>query len=341
MSPITTKTVCDSLKAAMVATACALAVIGAASTAQANEIPGGIPYQGVLELGGVPVTGSKDLRFQVVDASEALLWQGDQTVEVRQGRFSVLLIGGWYGKGLHQLIAEGRDLYLKIGIREGGDYVMFDGMQRFVPVAYATTAAFGGVPIGTVIDWFGDVANVPYGYEVADGHTVSDPASPLNGQVLPDLRGKFVRGMVTPSQQAGMAQAGGSDTHAHTTDTYHSHTANHAHSAAATTSAGEHQHLVLEYRTADNSWRDGTGITLDSNQAEGLDRTGTGSYALLRLGTDASISAYSSTVGAHTHSVAAPTATVTTGNAGSASAASTSVNNVPSYIGLLKLVRVK
>jgi len=315
-----------------------LVIVGGAQRAAANEIPGGIPYQGVLELGGVPVTGTKVLRFQVAEsAGDVILWQGERTVELRQGRFSTFLTGAWQGKELSHLVAEGRDLYLRIAIYEHDSFVQFAGAQRLAPAAYAITPAFGGVPIGTVIDWFGKADNLPHGYMVADGRVVTDPSSPLNGVRLPNLVDKFVRGRSATTVPT-MFTTGGSDSHSHTVDTQHSHSANHKHADATTSNAGAHSHVVLKYQGF--RWYDGAGSRLDANQSNGMDQLGANSFPLLQKGRF-TVTAKSSWDGNHLHTVSTPLAAVTTSTSGSTTQATTSTNNVPAYVGLLKLVRVK
>jgi hypothetical protein len=314
---------------------------GGARTVFANEIPGGIPYQGVLELGGTPVTGTKTLRFQVTEAAgDPVLWQGERTVELRQGRFSTFLAGAWNGKELSHLIAGGRDLYLRIAIYENDSFVEFSGMQRLAPTAYAITPAFGAVPIGTVIDWFGNSASLPYGYAVADGSVVTDPDSPLNGITLPNLINKFVRGRPAEAVTE-MFTTGGGDSHTHTADTRHTHTANHRHANVSSAGAGLHYHTVMRFDTDHNCWFDGQGDRLDENQWNGLDRAGEGYYGLLRGGGSESTYAHSSTNGSHSHTVGTPWVSVTTSESGSAAMPTTNSHNVPAYVGLLKLIRIK
>lgn len=67
-----------------------------------------------------------------------------------------------------------------------------------------------GVPIGGVI-YFWSNGTVPLNYKVCDGTAVSDGASPLNGQTVPDLRNKFMRGVANADIRAA-TPTGGSDT---------------------------------------------------------------------------------------------------------------------------------
>src|SRR6266568_688978 len=72
----------------------------------------------------------------------------------------------------------------------------------------------GDVPIGAVIDWWRPNATLPIpdGFLVADGRLVLDPRSPLRGAVLPDLRGRFVRGVQDTLE---IGSSGGASTHMH------------------------------------------------------------------------------------------------------------------------------
>lgn len=78
----------------------------------------------------------------------------------------------------------------------------------------------GGIPIGGFIGWVKSYTNtpqnLPYGYVECNGQTLSDAASPFNGQVIPDLNGaaggnikRFIRGSTTSGG------TGGSDSHSH------------------------------------------------------------------------------------------------------------------------------
>jgi hypothetical protein len=80
------------------------------------------------------------------------------------------------------------------------------------------------VPIGSIIAWAKDITGVTTldtNYVECNGQTLSDPLSPLNGQVIPDLNGvqpsgkqRFLRG----GSASGMT--GGSETHTHEVEGY-------------------------------------------------------------------------------------------------------------------------
>ena len=119
--------------------------------------------------------------------------------------------------------------------------------------------AMATVPIGTVLDWFCESPcnTIPAGYALADGSTVDDPGSPLNGVTLPDLRQKFVRGAETTGD---VGNTGGVTSHEHsvnppntvtTVDGVHEHSVNPPNTV--TTLDGTHAHSVDPPNTYTNS----------------------------------------------------------------------------------------
>jgi hypothetical protein len=78
---------------------------------------------------------------------------------------------------------------------------------------------WGYVPIGGIIAWAKSLTGVPAlnaGYVECNGQTLSDTASLLNGQVIPDLNGalgdkiqRFLRGAATSGG------TGGTESHCH------------------------------------------------------------------------------------------------------------------------------
>lgn len=107
----------------------------------------------------------------------------------------------------------------------------------------ASTGVSGGVPLGTVIDWWAFPGeSIPDGFALCDGNTITDAASPFNGQSTPDLVSKFIYGTATLSDIND--NAGGSET----VNLSHSHgLGSHTHSFSATT----------EGSTSDTSVADG------------------------------------------------------------------------------------
>jgi uncharacterized coiled-coil protein SlyX len=81
------------------------------------------------------------------------------------------------------------------------------------------------VPVGTVIDWYRPSAAtpVPAGWKVMDGTAVDDAQSPMLGVIVPDMTGKFARG-VAASDQGAVGAAGGANQHDHAVNYTHGHT---------------------------------------------------------------------------------------------------------------------
>ena len=68
------------------------------------------------------------------------------------------------------------------------------------------------VPVGTILLWaksITGVPSIPTGWIECDGSAVSDADSPINGQNVPNLTNKMIRGAATSGG------TGGSDTHSH------------------------------------------------------------------------------------------------------------------------------
>jgi hypothetical protein len=69
----------------------------------------------------------------------------------------------------------------------------------------------GSVPVGAILAWYGDPAALPPEWRLCDGALVSDPESPLTGQRVPDLRGRFLRGAACCGPGEGAGETGGQD----------------------------------------------------------------------------------------------------------------------------------
>lgn len=52
----------------------------------------------------------------------------------------------------------------------------------------------GQIPVGSIVPWWGSVANIPEQYELCDGQVITHKASPLRGKRKPDLRDQFLKG---------------------------------------------------------------------------------------------------------------------------------------------------
>jgi len=75
-----------------------------------------------------------------------------------------------------------------------------------------TISGIGTVPIGTVLDWWCPLGcTIPDGFVIADGSVVNDSESPLNGETLPNLTNKFIKGVAV----SNLDTMGGTSTHSH------------------------------------------------------------------------------------------------------------------------------
>ena len=105
-----------------------------------ESVPRALPYEGVLAVDGVPLSGTLEVTFRLwggparVDA-EVALYEETLQVQFVNGRFSVLL--GQAQQGLANAIFDADALY--VGITVGGTTLR--GRQRIVPVPYALWAA--------------------------------------------------------------------------------------------------------------------------------------------------------------------------------------------------------
>ncbi len=103
-----------------------------------GEPPRLIPYAGVLEEGGVPVSASVEMTFflvgNVADTEAQALWSETQTVLVSAGRFGVTLGGD---SAIADTVFDRTELYAGVSIAG----VELAGRQRITTTPYAVTAA--------------------------------------------------------------------------------------------------------------------------------------------------------------------------------------------------------
>jgi len=291
----------------------------AAPNAPQATTPAYISYQGTLrDASDNPANGTYNMVVKIYDAPAGgnLLWQETHNnVEVREGHFNLLL---GESSPVPDDLFSSPDRYVQLTVND----VPMEPTQRFASVPYASQAA-NGVPVGTVIDWWRPDASfpVPEGYMICDGSTVTDPQSPLNGKTLPNLTDRFVRG-VTDVNQIGTTGGAAS----------HNHSINHDHAAQGFTTSSNGSHKHLWSRQVNNDWwiYDSAGNGYFYDWGDGMDTAGSGTYPLSYAGTH---DYYTQSSGAHTHSVMVDLANYT-GWSGYAS-------NIPPYIGLLKLCRIK
>jgi hypothetical protein len=91
----------------------------------------------------------------------------------------------------------------------------FNGLKALIDALAAQVAALSGlVPVGGVIPWFKDTPGVPAlpaNFVECNGQFLDDPASPLDGQLMPDINTgaqRFLRGGVTSGQLGGIDSFG-------------------------------------------------------------------------------------------------------------------------------------
>jgi microcystin-dependent protein len=222
--------------------------IGAVSRAAREDEAFGrtVTYTGYLEQGGTPVSGRRELGFQLFDSRTGTtrIWptgSGSSSVEVpvTSGRFVVEL----GGDGMSSLPASAfstPELWLQVSV--GG--VALEDRQRVGTSRHASN----GSPAGTVSAWLGTGAEPPDGWAFCEGQTVDsrDPHytnlwrairdnygdagdGPGGMFVLPDLRGLFLRGVdggrgIDPGRELGTQQPSQVGPHTHPVhDPGHSH----------------------------------------------------------------------------------------------------------------------
>ena len=299
-------------------------------TAGDATVPPYINYQGTLrDAEGNPLSGTFDMTFRIYDdlaAPVAELWSEEHiSVTVRSGHFSVLLGNT---EPISPTLFSDPDRFIGVTVDPYDEMVP---KQRFASVPYAMYSQ-NGIPVGTVLDWWRPTPDmpVPDGFMICDGSSVNDPESPINGTPLPDLTNRFVRGMTDPAQLGSDGYtSGGSDSHRHRIS--------HDHSNATTSSRGSHSHSLpastgsvynggsdpgrQAYRARDDNqgWTSNVHLAVDggSSKDEGQHRH--------------SLEGNTGSAGIHNHPVNIP----------SYSGNSYYATNIPAYVGLLKICRIK
>lgn len=202
------------MRGAIAALMVGMTVLGVRQT-RADGIPGMSPmtYSGTLEVGGQPFTGTRNVRLTVLD--DESLTDGHircsrvaPGTTVTNGRFQVVL-----GNECTAVVRATPDLWLEVEV--GGEVL---GRTKLSAVPFAVEAGRAAeltpaasnllVPSGTVVAFAGDTA--PAGWRLCDGAAVSQTQFPAlfraigtahgsGGAIgmfnLPDLRGRFVRGV--------------------------------------------------------------------------------------------------------------------------------------------------
>jgi microcystin-dependent protein len=168
--------------------------------------------------------------------------------------------------------------------------------------------AFNGVPVGSIIAFGGDKNNVPEGWLLCDGSSVSQTDySQLYAMIgaawgstgssfnLPDLQGRFLRGVddgagLDPNAGARTAIKTGGNTGDNVGTIQSDDTKSHLHAEGtlATSTAGNHSHTI--------------------NSTEGGDTSGDGAQVLNNPDSNPNINAPTLSAGDHTHTITGSTA---------------------------------
>lgn len=170
-----------------------------------EDIPRVVPYDGLLNLDGVGLTGTVDMVFTLYDAASGgnTVWTeswtsaNDHPVTVRAGRFSVNL--GTY-EGIEDVIADAGQVFLGIQVKEpeAENFTALGGRQRLNPVPYALWSAqaadltvAGSLNVGGTAVVGGELR--------AAGALRADGATDLNGTLNVDGR-TTLAGSLTSTQ---------------------------------------------------------------------------------------------------------------------------------------------
>ena len=180
-----------------------LVLVGAASfgiarvrTAETRTIP----YQGVLERNGAPVTGAVNARFGLFTAANAntacvatndcTLWSEEQVINVVDGRFSVLL-GDAGPRRLTSAILQSPELFLGVAFKTSDDagFTALGGTQEIVgaPIVQPGAVTASSLASNTVFS-----ANVIYGFD--QGEYFPQAVSPPGWIRFPITDGNFSHG---------------------------------------------------------------------------------------------------------------------------------------------------
>ncbi len=277
------------------------------STAQAElgiPDPGAMSYEGTLRRDGVPVDGEVTIGVTLFDSAlqTTMLCQTSQLVTVSDGRFAIEL-----PDACTDAVEASDEAWIAVTADFGDGPEVFP-IERVHAAPYAVRArnAHNGLPVGGVIAWWRPTAEtpVPEGFEICDGSAVADPQSPLAGTTKPDLTGRFVRGV--EGSTVGFT-TGGSD--------------------SVTVTGGDHAHVWLRKSIQLGNVRRihgwdaaGTELTLADYDSDGISRFGGAGVFPFGDQNGAVRDYYTQPgTGVHSHDIA----------------------TVPSYVGLIYLVRVR
>ncbi len=270
-------------------------------------IPATFNYEGVLrEDTGILSNGDRDITATIYDAAldgTVLYTESFPGTNVRDGQFSIVLGDDPQGQSLFDVF-ETAPLYMGIQIGTADELIPRERIHGVPWAIYSENSrtAFNGIPIGGIVDWWEPTGeSMPSGFLECNGQIVNDTRSPINGQAVPDLRGRFVRG----GYPSTTGSTGGTTTHLHSTGY-----------------SGQHSHGWIQIEGANpthTTWNsDGTTREI-FDWGDGSDTAGSGFFFLTSSWYD--LTHYTSQAGNHNHSV-------------------TSSNHLPPYTDMMKLCRI-
>lgn len=173
----------------------------------------------------------------------------------------------------------------------------------------------GFIPIGGIIDYWSDGQALPASFMVADGSIVNNTNSPLNGLTLPNLINQFVRGVANQAlRQKGIL--GGEDTHTLSGAELptHSHGVNDPGHGHGVSDPGHAHSFTRQMEVISNQNFYGTGFNPIINDGNSIQTNPSG--------TGVSVNVAGSNVSVQNSGLSAPH------------------NNIPSYVGLVKIIRI-
>lgn len=198
---------------------------------QAGTVPPYVNYQGTLTGVNGPVTGYHDLSFKIYTDpdstnSKYLVW-GPQTfpfVLFSNGSFNVILGNDKNNKNITEAFISDKT-YLEITV-DNGDPIL--PRQQILTAPYAFNALHG-VPVGTVVAFYGNTA--PEGWLLCQGQAIPNEDKyqklrELIGNNTPDLRGRTIvgAGQGDSLTERKLGDKGGEENHTLTINEMPSHT---------------------------------------------------------------------------------------------------------------------
>lgn len=294
------------------------------------QVPETINFQGALKdgAGQALADGTYKLTFKLyqTETGGSALWIEEQSVVVTDGILNAIL--GKVTTFASANIIFNKPFWLGISVQDDAEMTpRFELSSSPYALNPAATTGGGGVPVGTVIDWWRPNNNftVPTGFKICDGGTVSDNDSPLNGFNVPDLRNKFIRGAESLED---IGETGGSATHKHAVDPLsaasnsagdHAHSVDppnaqstnhsgHQHSVnppSVVTSEVSHQHQWSTYSPSQawHTWTNGGGITTLIDWDDGIGNSGSGNYPLARKKLTGGTIGHFTSINRHDHTI--------------------------------------